>query len=388
MPFSQSWIFPNTPPQPPPMPAIPGSGQQSNAVVFDKQHYLDVLQKSYPADYINSIKRKPNGGYELFQAAAAVGARMSLAISRMIEDSLVMFASGGRAATGTVDFFRTDFSAGAITLAPGTIVQASKSGRRFVTLNTIAFGATDTGPFTANIQAVAFGYEYNLPGEVLTAGGETLPGEIDTIWQLNTPTPQVDPNLQVRQLVPTANGRPASLDGIGEDRTIPRFGQEGDDSYRQRIIDMPDTVSPNAIVNGVNRILFGYGLVDCCFREVGTDLFPGIFFDGDDAWDMDGTLRPEDRFKLWLDENHFRGYFTIGLPELDLPDSSFCFDGSDGDASPVINAFDTTGNTANSAYDGSKETQDALYSAIFDSVTQKHMGGVKFDFYLETVGCF
>ncbi len=121
----------------------------------------------------------------MFLANAAVGVRMSLAISRMIEDGLLMFARGGQFATGSVDFTartsRTERSASA-----GHLVQASKSGRLFVLTSAVAFGATDTGPLTAAIQAIAYGYEYNVPGEFTAANGELLPGEIDTIWLSNS----------------------------------------------------------------------------------------------------------------------------------------------------------------------------------------------------------
>ena len=408
MPYFQQWQLASGFPQPPVLsPMLAGSAQPSNAAAFDLQHFLGVLAKSYPDDYLASIKRAPNGGYEMFLANAAVGVRMSLAISRMIEDGLLMFARGGQFATGSVDFYRTDFSNGAITLLPGTLVQASKSGRLFVLTSAVAFGATDTGPLTAAIQAIAYGYEYNVPGEFTAANGELLPGEIDTIWLSNSidagGIPTFDTNMLVRQILPTANGRPASLDGMGADRAVNRQGGEVDDVYRQRIIDLPDTVSPNAIVRGVNAILFAYGLVPCVIREVGTPNsvppttfaedsapFPGLFFDGStsdpvpimNAYDIDMAAWPSLAWNVWLDEGHFRGYFMLGLPELDFPDYGFCYDGSTSDAFQVINAYDQTGNGPNSWYDGHKDLQLILYNAIADSVLQKHGFGVKYDFYL------
>ena len=406
MPYSAQFQLTSGFPQPPVLqPILAGSGQPSNAVAYDLQHYLTVLDNSYPADYLNSIKRAPNGGYELFMANAAVGARMSLAISRLIEDCMLMFAQGGQFATGSVDFYRTDFSNGAITLLPGTLVQASKSGRLFVLTAAVSFGATDTGPFTVGIQAIAYGYEYNLPGEFTAANGELLPGEIDTIWLSNSidgsGTPTFDTNMMVRQVLPTANGRPASLDGMGADRAVKRQGGERDDVYRQRIIDLPDTVSPNAIVRGVNKILFGYGLSPCVIREVGTPNtdppdtfaddsapFPDFFFDGNgaddgNAYDVDLTAWPALAWtSIWLDEAHFRGYFMIGLPEVDSFLDYSAYDGSDSDTFQIMNAYDQTDLSAPMSYDGYNVLLTNLYNAIADSVLQKHGAGVKYDFYL------
>ena len=406
MPFSAQFQLTPGFPQPPVLqPLVAGSGQPSNAVVYDLQHYLTVLDNSYPADYLASMKRAPNGGYEMFMANAAVGARMSLAISRMVEDGLLMFAQGGVFATGSVDFFRTDFSNGAITLLTGTLVQASKSGRLFVLTTAVVFGATDTGPFTASIQAIAYGYEYNVPGEFTAANGELLPGEIDTIWLSNSidgsGNPTFDTNMMVRQVLATDGGRPASLDGMGADRAINRQGGEQDDVYRQRIIDLPDTVSPNAIVRGVNKILFKYGLAPCVIREVGTPNtdppmtfaddsapFPGFFCDGTDpndgnAYDVDMTAWPSLAWtSIWLDEAHFRGYFMIGLPELDSFLDYSCYDGSDADAFTIMNAYDQTDDSAPMSYDGYNILQVNLYNAIADIVQQKHGAGAKYDFYL------
>jgi len=385
--YSQSWELPDSPTSPAVLNVVAGSQVPSNAVFFDKQHFLKILEGSYPADYIQSIKNKAGGGYELFQGMAAVGERVSLAISRLLEDGILMFAGGGSFATVQLSLSRSDVSNGAITLLEGSQFLASKSGRKFIATSSVAFGATDTGPFTITARAIAKGYEYNLRGETLTARGETAPGEIDTIWLLVTPEPQIDQNLKVRQIVDATGGTPLSLDGQGEDRGIPRVSGEPDAVYYQRIVDAPDVVSPNAIVQGVNKILYAYGLAGCCFREVGTSLFPGIFWD-DDAWDMDGDVLLSDRFKLWLDEAHFRGYFTIGLPSLAVPDYGLVFDGDDTDAFPVVNAFDQSGpNDQFSSYDGSKEMQDALYASIAECVLQKKLFGVKFDLYLETRGC-
>ena len=44
-----------------------------------------------------------------------------------------------------------------------------------------AFTANDLGPHLVSIEAVAVGYEFNVPGQVTTAAGEVLEGEIKNI---------------------------------------------------------------------------------------------------------------------------------------------------------------------------------------------------------------
>jgi hypothetical protein len=82
-------------------------------------------------------------------------------------------------------------------------------------------------------------------------------------------------------------GRAAFLDEIGRERDLPRGPGEGDDIYRARISAIADVVSPNAIKRTLNRIL---DVVPWCFREVGTDLLPGFFYDAEDAYDSFGLL--------------------------------------------------------------------------------------------------
>lgn len=74
-------------------------------------------------------------------------------------------------------------------------------------------------------------------------------------------------------------GRAPFLDAIGwGERGIARAPGEPDESYRARISDVGDVVAPNAIKRAVAKVL---GSIPWCFKEVGTDKFPGFFFDGD-----------------------------------------------------------------------------------------------------------
>jgi hypothetical protein len=74
------------------------------------------------------------------------------------------------------------------------------------------------------------------------------------------------------------NGKSALLDELGSERAIYRTPGESDTLYRQRVQQIADVVTPNAIRRAINRALPG---LNTCFREVGQVGLPGFFFDGD-----------------------------------------------------------------------------------------------------------
>ena len=86
----------------------------------------------------------------------------------------------------------------------------------------------------------------------------------------------------------------AMLDTLGAERRVNRAPNEDDESYRKRVAEIADVVSPNAIRRIGNRIWARYG-GSVCLREVGQELLPGLYFDGDDDFaaysscDLDGV---------------------------------------------------------------------------------------------------
>lgn len=107
-----------------------------------------------------------------------------------------------------------------------------------------------------------------------------------------------DYGLTVTNAAQPTGGCIGMLDGIGADKNLPRLTGETDAAYSQRIWQIADVVSPNAIRRTLNRIL---GTIPWCFREVGSALQPGFFFvdandpavspgKGGDAYDYDIVL--------------------------------------------------------------------------------------------------
>jgi hypothetical protein len=57
------------------------------------------------------------------------------------------------------------------------------------------------------------------------------------------------------------------LDGLGEDRTIARSGSEDDETYRARILGIPELVTPLAILDAADAVLAPYTAIKCQYLE-------------------------------------------------------------------------------------------------------------------------
>ena len=104
--------------------------------------FLDMFDRILPFEYLEPMKVGLGDGYELFQGFAKVGERLSLAVARLDADTHFLTARGGVRATGTVQFVRDSWTAGAGTVLKGTVVRAYALDRDFVTVADGVFGAT------------------------------------------------------------------------------------------------------------------------------------------------------------------------------------------------------------------------------------------------------
>ena len=377
---------------------VVGGGLPCGATAFDQDYFLRVLQRSFPEDYYNGLQ--PNGGLEVMQMFAAIGARISLANARMACSSFLLTASGGTKASGTVTFTRTDASVGTYTILAGSLV-GDGTGRNFVVTSPVTISGLT--PTVASVTAQYTGYAYNLPGPFTSANGETVPGAINTIVDFRTSPQVLDVTLTVAQTTSTTGGQFAALDAHGNDRNLPRVGLENDDQYRMRILTTPDTVSPGAICRGVQQILGPYGTNWCCLREVGTDKLPGWYYDAGTstdggapgipveerrnfAWDM--GARPQDTWKVFLSVAEMRAFFVVGVPPLSVYNYGFCYDGDSVMVHSPLNAYDTTKPASiNAAYDGHDILAVSAYQSVYATVDAKRAAGVGFELYLETNNC-
>jgi len=58
------------------------------------QHFLDLFEELLPEDYFGPMRDNAEAGYEVFQALAEIGARLSTAVFRFERGSFIIFAEG------------------------------------------------------------------------------------------------------------------------------------------------------------------------------------------------------------------------------------------------------------------------------------------------------
>jgi len=265
-----------------------------------------------------------------------------------------------------------------VNLAPTSIADVSSFSGPFIPGEDVTQGGT-THTFVSlsnnKLVTEAQGSAELVPGVVTgAASGDTAtiavveqaafmtpsPGPPDTSWQVLDWV--VSFGLVVTNDASPTGGRSAMLDELGGERGIGRTPGEVDDAYRERIGRPADTVSPMAIRRAANAVLAPLGSA-VCLRQVGSRLMPGFYYDAGSsadspqvpannyAYDMNPAVRPEDRFKFYLDYTEFRAFFMIGVPPIG------------------VGAADVN-------------------RAVFNEVTRVKAGGVGFVMYEENVGCF
>lgn len=252
----------------------------------------------------------------------------------------------------------------------------------------------------------------------------------------------LDFGLTATNAASPTGGRAAMLDALGDERAIPRAPGESDDSYRARVAQIADVVTPNAIRRTLRRTVPG---VDWCFREVGSAAYPGFFYDVDfydydellivpgvqvgvfgeservrqvqadgtislgiaisnvggtlvgitDVWRtfvagltivgetsgstatpaaIVGGLRLEDRRRVYLSFEQFRGWFFVGLPPGDVGDPGFAYDDH------PRGAYDGRGYL--DFYDGAPFGTDARNLQVQAAIDAVRAAGVGFSIYL------
>lgn len=150
---------------------VPGTQIAPPLTSYVQQDFLDLFDRLFPEFWLQPLK-DPGPGYELFQAYAKAAQRASEAVCTFGADAFIGSAQGGAKATGLVWFFRSlPHPEGiSVTIKAGTVVTCSRGGQDFKTLDDVTFGPTDLGPLEVAVEAVAEGYEWNVPGKVVLGG--------------------------------------------------------------------------------------------------------------------------------------------------------------------------------------------------------------------------
>lgn len=340
-----------------------------------KQEFLDLWDRLLPFEYIEPMK-SPGPGYELYEAMAKMFERLSLATGRVECSLFITLAHGAFKSTGQVEFFRENSLNGAFTIKAGTAVRATASNREFILTQDVDFGATDLLKL-ANVEGKQGDWQFDLPGQVTTATGEQLPGEIDEVSLPILDPSFAEPTIQVRQATATDRGQPATLDLHGKDRSVPRIFGETDDQYRNRVQTLPDTVSPNALIRQLNAVFFPVG-ISFEFFEVFENRFQS-------CWNAPASAAPNPTVgnfqpnlfvyndprlgefnNRWLGEQHTGASIVIVVPETFFATFGLAYDDDAATATPTnrgIPAYDASGA---GAYDGEDLAAQAFFLRLAD----------------------
>ena len=371
-----------------------------------QQDFLDLFERILPQHYLVPLK-SPGPGYEVLQAWAKLGARLSLAVQRMSDQSFILSASGGAYATGLVELYRAtpNLEGIDVVVKAGTQVKSSKGGRLYETVADVTFLAAALGPLQVGIRAVNEGYEWNEPGAALAFDGLVLEGEIDTMDRLVESPDLGDATILVRQLSDsTAGGVDAGLDQHGADREILRLRGETDTAYRARIRGLPDNISPDAVVRALVQLSASYPLTydfietwDITYQTcwdappaaiAGSNFDPGLFAFDDPR--VHATLK-----NRWLDESDYRGAFIVVLSALPaISDVGLAWDDTavgtlglgTAAGARALGAWDIPSTWALSSaggFDGFDLGRQAVYKGVWDTLQAIKAAGISAAIELE-----
>jgi hypothetical protein len=282
-------------------------------------------------------------------------------------------ASGEVRATGQIDIDRTPPKLGDVNLVAGDRLDMTHLGTRGETvlvaqielLNDTTIPEGNTSPVTADVRAVRPGEQANggprrsllfeerntyafsgvaVSGNTLTlsdfneghenafvrftagSNGSTYPRRITSATSgsivvdgpaLTTGTDAIeigDANSIGLTAVlngELSGGHHGELDLLGSERLLPRNPNEVDSSYRYRIQQLPDVVSPNAVFRAVSRILKPLGIGFLIGENRVYDDFIGFFADVDPSDDPAASF-PDGTFRLPLGGGlQRRGFFIL-----------------------------------------------------------------------------
>lgn len=397
---SATYLLASSPlsPSPPGMPVFTtgsASAAYPAAVALSQDQILSVLDAVVDEEYLAPIKATPEGGYELFQASALSLSRVSSAIRAYQIGTLAQFAPVGAFSTGSVEFFRVNAGAGAVTVKAGSVV-ATNDQRHFIVLDDAVFSSIALGPITARVRAVIKSEQWNVPGVRTTPGGVVTPGSIRQIVRLSQDPVFADPTVQVRQIADTTGGRFDWLGLVGWELGISRGLYETDQQYRYRLRTLPDTVSPAAIQRLVRAVMQPWGGT---FKYIETRSQEyQLFYDGRRA---DRTFvyddpRPAFPFiNRYLDDaDHLKGFILV-LDNLQcIKERGGAFDDTAMNAADAVSnvsrgrrallAYDITsnmvpivsGNVLDGCYDGRDYTKDGVYAGIWRKINEMRAAGV------------
>ncbi len=181
-----------------------------------------------------------------------------------------------------------------------------------------------------------------------------------------------DLGVQVSQPLPITGGVGDALSAIAVDRRQGKAGDETDDQFADRLVELPDVVSPNAIERKVDRILSPLGIGFCIRETRDIDGLMGFTWDLH-PWDFGeacgcGLVKPigselVGEGQVWIDTPRHVRFFIVCVERVPISDSGSAWD---------FGAFD------NFFWDGSDFGYSSVLGNVWHEVNQARAAGVAF----------
>ncbi|MFA6166726.1 MAG: hypothetical protein WC700_08925 [Gemmatimonadaceae bacterium] len=417
--------------------------------------FLAMFERLLPPSYLQPL-RDVGPGYELLQAYAKLGERLSQAVKRDEDDQFILTAGDAGFASVRLRISRTAAVTPAVIIKKGSVVATTETdpnvgwaddadagvfydrrqgGLRYVLDGDVEFAPGDsanpsffkgkawhltTNPITAT--AVDADWTYNLPGPFVDHEGNTIEGDICKLAVPLLADPAapdvlcwIDSVWTVKQDSAATGGRPAALNALGTDMDIRRLDGETAAQYRVRLRQIPDVITPCAIVRLLDLMMAPWGgsakLVEPWSKHFHgawdgpsidipdpSDPLHPLYVAGLFVWDDTRTVSPDPStqdpafFGRWLDESTEKMCIVITVPPLgavtayggvwDEPAASAAAAVTPGGTGARALAvwdvpefmFGTLGPSW--AWDGPDTGAAAVYKGIYDAVCAAKMAGI------------
>ncbi len=228
-----------------------------------------------------------------YQPASSGNGGIALLAVTFVGRSLVAAPAGDFEIGEQVEQINT---VGPTIVAKGVVLAVGAASPWYIVVETTEGEFKPTAGTIGAITGVLSGATFTV--EDVTQRGQLLPETATASWIILDWFGDLGASATNEEGTLVVPGSYALLDALGGERGIARAPGEDDETYRTRVAQVADLVSPNAIRRIGNRIFAPYG-GSVCLREVGLSLFPGMMCDSPPgavsdlskyAYDLDGLL--------------------------------------------------------------------------------------------------
>ena len=194
-----------------------------------------------------------------------------------------------------------------------------------------------------------------------------------------------DLGVSVTQPAPAVGGVVDTLAAIGAERGIERIANDTDEDFANRLIELPDVVTPSAIEHILKRRLDPFGIPWCLHETGDIDGLMGFTWDLH-PWDIGEPCSCSDTEPpgselvgqgiVWMSEGTATRFFIVCVTNTNVDLVSFIWDNTDpsGDFPPAWDMF---------VWDGIDAGFTGAIARAWDEINAARMAGVGFAIVLD-----